>query len=75
LLKFFRIDHRDEQIGEQREGNDADDNGFHKSLEFFAPVGVKLARHKKQGDDGDENQINHTFCLPVAGEACQPAAR
>jgi hypothetical protein len=22
-------------------------------------VGVKLARHKKQGDDGDENKINH----------------
>ena len=38
-------------------------------------MGVKLARHKKQGEDGDENQINHTFCLPVAGEASQPAAR
>ena len=61
MLKFFGINHRDEQIGEQREGNEADDNGFHKFLEFFAPAGVKLARHKKQGDDGDENQVGHRF--------------
>jgi hypothetical protein len=61
LLKFFRINHRDEQIREQRDSNEADNNGFHKSLEFFAPVGVKLARHKKQGDDGDVNQVGHRF--------------
>jgi hypothetical protein len=71
LLKFFRINHRDEQIGKQREGNQADNNVFHKSLEFFAPVGVKLARHKKQGDDGDENKINHRFCFQIAGKTCQ----
>jgi hypothetical protein len=59
LLKFFRINHRDEQIGKQREGDEADNNVFHKSLEFFAPVGVKSAGHKKQRDDGDENKINH----------------
>jgi hypothetical protein len=61
VLKFFRINHRDEQIGEQRKGNDSDDEGFHKALEFFAPMGVKLARHKKQGEDGDENQVGHRF--------------
>jgi hypothetical protein len=64
LLKFFRINHRDEQIREQREGNEADNDVFHKSLEFFAPVGVDLARHKKQGDDGDENDVSHKFCIP-----------
>jgi hypothetical protein len=71
LLKFFRINHRDEQIGKQREGDEADNNVFHKSLEFFAPVGVKLARHKKQGDDGDENKINHRFCFQIAGAMCR----
>jgi len=30
-----------------------------KGLKFFAPVGVKLARHKKQRDDGDVNNISH----------------
>jgi hypothetical protein len=56
LLKFFRINHRDEQIGEQREGNEADNNVFHKNdSEFLAPMGVDFARHKKQGDDGGEN--------------------
>src|SRR5208283_4761546 len=29
-LKFFRMNHRDEQIGEQREGNQTDDKVFHK---------------------------------------------
>ena len=62
MLKFFRINHRDEQIGEQREGNETDDDGFHKiDSEFFAPAGVNFARHKKQGEDSDENQIGHRF--------------
>jgi hypothetical protein len=61
MLKFFRINHRDEQIGEQREGNETNDDGFHKFLEFFAPVGVKFARHKKQGEDSDEYQIGHRY--------------
>jgi hypothetical protein len=61
LLKFFRINHRDKQIGEQRKGNDSDDEGFHKALEFFAPVGVDLARHKKQGEHGDVNKVSHRF--------------
>jgi hypothetical protein len=36
------------------------------SLQFFAPAGVKSARHKKERDDGDENKINHRFCLQIA---------
>ena len=34
-LKFFRINHRDEQIGEQREGNEADNDVFHKLIQSF----------------------------------------
>jgi hypothetical protein len=59
LLKFFRINHRDEQIGEQRNGNEADNNVFHKISEFLAPVGVKFAGHKKQDDGSDVDGINH----------------
>jgi hypothetical protein len=59
LLKFFGINHRDEQIGEQRKGNEADNNVFHKSLEFFAPMGVNFARHKKQDDGSDIDGIDH----------------
>jgi hypothetical protein len=61
LLKFFRINHRDEQIRKQREGNESDNDVFHKFSEFSAPVGVKFAHHKNQGDDGDVNNISHRF--------------
>jgi hypothetical protein len=60
-LKFFRINHRDEQIREQREGDEANNDVFHKSSKFFAPTSVKPARHEKQGDDGDKNKISHGF--------------
>jgi hypothetical protein len=70
LLKFFRINHRDEQIGEQRDGNETDNNIFHKnkSLEFFAPVGVNFARHKKQDDGSDVDGVKHK-----TGQAGKPA--
>jgi hypothetical protein len=74
LLKFFRINHRDEQIRKQREGNDADNNVFHKFLEFFAPVGVDLARHKKQGEHGEINQVIHGL-VRVVGECAMARAR
>jgi hypothetical protein len=61
LLKFFRINHRDEQIDEQRNGNESDNDVFHKSSEFFAPVGVNFARHKKQDDGSDINHVQHNF--------------
>jgi hypothetical protein len=61
LLKFFRINHRDEQIGEQRDGNEADNNIFHKFSEFFAPMGVKLAGQKEGRDNADVNQVSHKY--------------
>jgi hypothetical protein len=64
LLKFFRVYHRDEQIGEQREGNKADNNVFHKFLEFFAPVGVNFTRHKKQDQHADIDHVQHNFSNP-----------
>src|SRR6185437_3945744 len=41
-LKFFRPEHRHEQIGEQAEGNESDKNVFHGS-ELSARVRVKNA--------------------------------
>jgi hypothetical protein len=69
LLKFFGINHRHEQVHEQGDGNQADNNGFHKfrvssgRSELLAPLGVKFARHKKQRHHGDINQISHKICL------------
>jgi hypothetical protein len=34
-------------------------------------VGVKVARHKKQGDDGDENNISHKFFISDCERAGQ----
>jgi hypothetical protein len=65
MLKFFRINHRDEQISKQREGDEGDNNVFHKSLEFFAPAGVQFARHKKKRDDSNENKVSHRFCFKL----------
>jgi hypothetical protein len=62
-LKFFRINHRDDQINEQGDGNKADNDVFHKFLKFFAPAGVKLAHDKNQGHDSDVNQVVHSFVL------------
>jgi len=37
--------------------------------EFFAPMRVELRGHKKQRDDGDENQVSHRFRLAfVSGQ-------
>ncbi|MCX6894337.1 MAG: hypothetical protein NTZ16_02275 [Verrucomicrobia bacterium] len=58
-LEFFRADHRDEQINKQREGDQADDDGFHKWSEFFTPVGVKFRRAEEQRDHSEVNQVIH----------------
>jgi hypothetical protein len=34
-------------------------------------VGVKFARHKKERDDGDENEVNHRFGFQIAGAMCR----
>jgi hypothetical protein len=32
-LKFFRVNHRDDEIGKQRQGDEADNNIFHKMIQ------------------------------------------
>jgi hypothetical protein len=59
-LKFLRLDHREQQIREQRQGNQSYNHVFHKKLEFFAPMSVKLAGHKEGNHDSDVNCVCHT---------------
>jgi hypothetical protein len=56
LLKFFRINHCDEEIREQSQRNQADDEGFHICpLELFAPMGVELRGREERRHDRNEN--------------------
>jgi hypothetical protein len=76
--KFFRINHRHEQIGEQCEGNEADNDVFHKliklDLKFPAPDGVELRGQKGGGHDGDKDQVLHKFLTAMA-DGAQPGRR
>jgi hypothetical protein len=58
-LKFFRLDHRDQQIREQSQGNQPHDEVFHKVLEFFAAVGVQLAGREESHHHSDVNNVCH----------------
>jgi len=63
-LKFLRTHHCDEEIGEQQQGNQAENEVFHNyPSEFFTPVGVEFTRHKEERDDGNEDEVGHGFCL------------
>jgi hypothetical protein len=73
--KFFRVNHGHEQIGKQREGNEADDDVFHKLIhlgsKFPAPAGVELRGQKGGGHDGDKDQVLHKF-LTATADGAQP---
>ena len=61
-LEFFRPNHGHEQIDEQQQGNDADNDGFHRVLlQLLAEADVKSAHDKKQNDDASENEVVHRF--------------
>src|ERR1039457_897663 len=66
-LKFFRINHRDEQIREQREGNETDDQRFHNFLPtvfaetiraFRRRLSHSKARPSKGGDTKSASSAN-----------------
>jgi hypothetical protein len=62
-LKFFRADHRDDEIHAEREGNDSENNVFHKifRLKFFAADRVKGERSKKQDRRAEIDYVQHNF--------------
>ena len=60
MLKFFRADHRHEQIGEQQQCDDRDNDCFHcVLLQLFAEANVKSADDEEGNDNADENYIAH----------------
>jgi hypothetical protein len=73
--KFFRVNHRHKQIGKEREGNEADNDVFHKLFKqyskFSAPNGVELRGQKGGGHDGDKDQVLHKF-LTATADGAQP---
>ena len=54
--KFFRPDHRHEQINEEQQRDDSDNNCFHGVLlQLLAEADIKSADDKKDDNDSNEN--------------------
>jgi hypothetical protein len=62
-LKFFRADHRHDEIHAKREGNDSENDIFHKNfrLKFFAADRVERERGEKHDGRSDVNGIKHNY--------------
>jgi hypothetical protein len=62
-LKFFRSDHGRDEIRAEREGNDSEDDVFHKifRLKFFAADRVKCERGEEHDGRSDVNGIEHNY--------------
>jgi hypothetical protein len=62
-LKFFRPDHGHDEINAKREGNDSENDIFHKNLplELFAANRVKREGRKKQDRRADVDHVQHNF--------------
>jgi hypothetical protein len=60
-LEFFRPDHGHEEVEEQKQGDEADDDGFHGGgrLEGFAAVGVRTADDEKGQKGGEADEVVH----------------
>jgi hypothetical protein len=57
-LKFFGPQHRQKEIHAERDGDDSENEVFHKS-KFLAAAGVKHKRREKCDRDSDVNGIKH----------------
>jgi hypothetical protein len=58
--KFFRPDHRHEQINEEQQGDDFDNNCFHGVLlQLLAEADIKSAHDKKHNDDCGKDEVAH----------------
>jgi hypothetical protein len=64
LLKVFRLQHREKQIREQSQRNQANNDVFHSaSSEFLAAASIELTREEKNHDNADINQICHALTV------------
>jgi hypothetical protein len=70
FLEFFRPDHRHKQVDEEQQGDDPDDDGFHKVLlKPVAKAHVKSAHDEKQEHDADVDEVAHKLTPPSASAA------
>ena len=65
-LKILRLDHREEQIREESQGNEADDDVFHKS-KLLAPMRVEFADGEEGDHNCDVNDVRHAFTVAETG--------
>jgi hypothetical protein len=61
MLEFFRVEHGDNEVADEQNGDDADEDGFHgiARLEGVAKQGVNHAEGKEAEGDCDEDEIGH----------------
>ena len=62
-LEFLRPDHGHEEVEEQKQGDEAHDDGFHGEgrLELLAKAHVKRADDEEGGGDADVDEVVHGF--------------
>jgi hypothetical protein len=58
-LKLLRPDHGREQIGEESQGNEPGDDGFHGSSEVAAEAGVAEDKGEEAGRGGEVDEVVH----------------
>jgi hypothetical protein len=61
VLKFFRPEHDHDKIHAERDGNDSENEVFHKYLEFFAATRIKHERGEDKYRQSDVNNIQHNY--------------
>lgn len=67
-LKFFRLQHREHEIREQSQGDESNDEVFHRHLKFLAAVSVPFADDEEGHQDRDINEICHDTNLRLSCE-------
>jgi hypothetical protein len=58
-LEFLRANHRNEQVGEQQQRDDANNDCAHIALEFVAEAHVKSAHHEEKDNGSREDEVVH----------------
>ncbi len=60
-LESFRTQHRHREVGEQGEGDEPDEDGFHGGgrLEGFAAVDIEPGEDEKDGGDAEVEEVVH----------------
>jgi len=73
MLKFFRANHRDEEIGKEQQRDDAGDDGFHMQLKFVAEAHVKSTHDEEQKHCDNEENVVHKLLGRLKRDLCAAA--